>query len=75
MTSILLAVKQLGLNIGRKNTKTIQLSETPVELENEDLEDQFAYLGSIMSKSNATVYFQDFLYLFCTYRIYQKLIT
>ena len=60
MTSILLAVKQLGLNIGRKNTKTIQLSETPlpVELENEDLEDQFAYLGSIMSKSDATVYFQ-----------------
>ena len=58
MTSILLAVKQLGLNIGRKNTKTIQLSETPVELENEDLEDQFAYLGSIMSNSDATVYFQ-----------------
>ena len=55
---ILLAVKQLGLNISRKNTKTIQLSETPVELENEDLEDQFAYLGSIMSKSDATVYFQ-----------------
>lgn len=54
-----LAANQLGLNISRKKTKTMQLTETPlpVELENENLEEveQFTYLGSIMSKSNATV--------------------
>ena len=54
-----LAAKQLGLNISRKKTKTMQLTDTPlpVELENEDLEEveEFTYLGSIMSKSNATV--------------------
>ena len=53
------AVKQLGLNISRKKTKTMQLTDTPlpVELENEDLEgvEEFTYLGSVMSKSNATV--------------------
>ena len=51
--------KQLGLNISRKKTKTMQLTDTPlpVELENEDLEEveEFTYLGSVMSKSNATV--------------------
>ena len=54
-----LAAKQLGLNISRKKTKTMQLTDTPlpVELENEDLEEveEFTYLGSVMSKSNATV--------------------
>ena len=54
-----LAANQLGLNISRKKTKTMQLTETPlpVELENENLEEveEFTYLGSIMSKSNATV--------------------
>ena len=53
-----LAAGQLGLNITRKKTKTMQLTETPlpVELENENLEEveEFTYLGSIMSKSNAT---------------------
>ena len=55
-----LAANQLGLNISRKKTKTMQLTETPlpVELENENLEEvyveEFTYLGSIMSKSNAT---------------------
>ena len=51
------AAKQLGLNISRK--KTMQLTDTPlpVELENEDLEEveEFTYLGSVMSKSNATL--------------------
>ena len=54
-----LAANQLGLNISRKKAKTMQLTETPlpVELENENLEkvEEFTYLGSIMSKSNATV--------------------
>ena len=58
-SDLLLAANQLGLNISRKKTKTMQLTETPlpVELENENLEDveEFIYLGSIMSKSNATV--------------------
>ena len=53
------AAKQLGLNISRKKTKTMQFTDTPlpVELENEDLEkgEEFTYLGSVMSKSNATV--------------------
>ncbi|KAL9960878.1 hypothetical protein ACROYT_G034384 [Oculina patagonica] len=53
------AAKQLGLNISRNKTKTMQLSDTPlpVELENEDLVvvEEFTYLGSVMSKSNATV--------------------
>ena len=53
-----LAANQLGLNISRKKTKTMQLTETPLpkELENENLEEaeEFTYLGSIMSKSNAT---------------------
>lgn len=55
---LLLAAIQLGLNIRRKKTKTMQLTDTPlpVELENEDLEEvkEFIYLGSIMNKSNAT---------------------
>ena len=54
-----LAVNQLGLNISRKKTKTMQLTETalPVELENENLEEveEFTHLGSITSKSSATV--------------------
>ena len=54
-----LAANQLGLNIIRKKTKPMQLTGTPlpVELENENLEEveEFTYLGSIMSKSNATV--------------------
>ena len=54
-----LAANQLSLNISRKKTKTLQLTETPlpVELENKNLEEgeEFTYLGSIMSKSNATV--------------------
>ena len=52
-----LAANQLGLNISRKKTKTMQLTETPlpVELENENLEEveEYTYLGSIMSNSNA----------------------
>ena len=51
--------QQLCLNISRKKTKTMQLTDTPlpVELENEDLEEveEFTYLRSVMSKSNATV--------------------
>ena len=54
-----LAANQPGLNICRKKSKTMQLTETslPVELENESLEEveEFSFLGSIMSKSNATV--------------------
>ena len=58
-SDLLLAANQLGLNISRKKTKTMQLTETPlpVELENENLEEveEFTNLVSIMSKSNATV--------------------
>ena len=47
------------MNISRKTTKTMQLTETPlpVEMENENLEEveEFTDLGRIMSKSNATV--------------------
>jgi len=58
-SALSVAAKQLGLNISRKKSKTMQLTDTPlpVELENEDLEEveEFTYLGSVMSKSNATV--------------------
>ena len=54
-----LAAKQLGLNISRKKTKTMRLTDTPlpVELENKDLKElkEFTYLESIMRKSNVTV--------------------
>ena len=58
-SDLALATNPLGLNISRKKTKTMQLTETPlqVELENENLEEveEFTYLGIIKSKSNATV--------------------
>lgn len=49
-SNLLLAAKQLGLNIYWK-TKTMQLMDTPltVELEKEDLEvEKFTYLGRNM---------------------------
>lgn len=50
-SNLLLAAKQLGLNIYRK-TKTMQLMDTPltVELEKDDLEEveKFTYLGRNM---------------------------
>ena len=54
-----LAAKQLRLNISRKKAKkTMQLTDTlpALQLENEDLEqvEEFTYLESTMSISNAT---------------------
>lgn len=50
--------KQVGLNINKKKTKTMQLVPSPptITLENEALEevDDFTYLGSTISKNNAT---------------------
>ena len=54
-----LAATQLALNTSRKKTKTMQLTETPLpvewEIENLDEVEEVTYLGSIISKSNATV--------------------
>ena len=50
--------KQLGLIISKKKTKTMQMTNAPlpVRLENEDIAgvEESTYLGSIVSKNNAT---------------------
>ena len=53
-----LAANQLGLNIGNKKTKTMQLGNTITSgIGDENLEEveKFTYLGSIMNKRNVTV--------------------
>ena len=49
---------KIGLKINKKKTKTMQFVQSPpqITLENEILEevDEFTYLGSKISKSNAT---------------------